>query len=116
MKKAYTITPEEYKFKAEQIRNIEYKYGDKAAYAPETTKKRYDKLVKECAEFPTPANRSANRIFMTNTDLYNLWLNQHTDEPITAKELFNIIKGITEVMSDKISTASYQWDGSSTIM
>lgn len=112
MKKAYTITPEEYKYKAEQIRNIEFKYGDKAAYAPETTKKRYDKFVKECAEFSKPKSS----IFMTNTDLYNLWLNQHTDEPITAKELFNIIKGITEVMSDKISSASYQWDGSSTIM
>ena len=112
MKKAYTITPEEYKYKAEKIRNIEWKYGDKAEYAPETTKKRYDKLVKECAEFPTPANP----LFMENADLYNLWLNQHSDEPITAKELFNIIKGITEVMSNKISSASYQWDGSSTIM
>lgn len=112
MKRAYTITPEGYKHKAEQIRNIEWKYGDNAECAPESTKKRYDKLVKECAEFPIPANP----IFMKNVDLYNLWLNQHTDEPITAEELFNIIKGITEVMSDRICSATYVYGGSSTIM
>ncbi len=112
MKKAYTITLEDYKRKIEKLRIIEQKYGDNAEFASEKIKKTYDKLVKECAEFPKPKNP----LFMESADLYNLWLNRNTDKPITTRELFDITTAVMEVMGRKISSATYQWDGSSTIM
>lgn len=112
MKKKCAITYKEYKEKIEKLHIIEQKYGDNAKFASEKTKKTYDKLVKECAEFPRPSNP----LFMESADLYNLWLNRNTDEPITIRELFDITTAVMEVMSRKISSATYQWDGSSTIM
>ena len=99
MKKSYTITPEEYHKKLEEIRDIKYKYGcsDFATIsenAPERVKKRFNKLIAEVKAFAEPQDS----LFLRNPDLYNLWLNRNTDEPITARELFNIIAGVSEAI------------------
>ena len=98
MNKAYTITPEEYCGKSSEIRRIEYSYGDDAIYAPARIRSHYKNLKKICADFEEPADS----MFMRNADLYNLWLNQDTTEPITARELFNIINGIREELGHMI--------------
>ena len=100
MKKAYAITPDDYRDKVREIRKIDYQYGYEcgpnhcqhrlSSSTPEKTKKRYEKLTEECNTMPKPENH----LFFRNTDLYNLWLNRNTDEPITAQELYNIVAGI----------------------
>ena len=101
MKKAYSITPDQYHEKQVQIRDIAYKNGwynyETGKYrlsdtTPERTRKRFEKLTKECEEMPIPNDKT----FFRGTDIYNLWLNRDTDEPITARELYNIIASISE--------------------
>ena len=118
MKKAYTITPEEYYKKLDEIRKIEYNYGyqcgpDYRQYrlsssTPEKIKKRYEKLKSETENLPKPKDS----VFFRNTDLYNLWLNRETDEPVTAKELFNIVTGISGAIDAAKSAAVWSnFDG-----
>lgn len=111
MKKAYTITPKEYFKKLDELDEIEYRHGEDAKYASERIQKKYKRLTEQTKAFKEPKDA----MFLRNADLYNLWLNKDTDEPITAKELFNIINGITGEMRDDISSATYEYDGS-TIM
>lgn len=121
MKKAYTITPEEYLEKKREIDGIGYRHGrfdrktGKYKLAESTSdrvRKRFDKLTKEVKETPVPNNR----LFFKNPDIYNLWLNRDTDEPITARELYNIVeaigKAIGEAESSARTAASFaNWDG-----
>ena len=121
MKKAYTITPEQYREKQREINKIGYKNG---WYDQKTgrytlcegtnprTRKHFENLTKACDEMPKPKDK---RFFM-DTDIYNLWLNRHTDEPITARELYNIVTAIFGEIEDAENRASYEWDGQSTIM
>lgn len=121
MKKAYTITPEQYREKQREINKIGYKNG---WYDQKTgrytlsegtnprTRKHFENLTKACNEMPKPKDK---RFFM-DTDIYNLWLNRHTDEPITARELYNIVTAIFGEIGDAENRASYEWDGQSTIM
>ena len=121
MKKTYTITPDQYREKQSQINNIGYKNGwydyETNKYrlsdsTPERTRERFEKLTKECEEMPIPSDKT----FFLGTDIYNLWLNRDTDEPITARELYNIIASISEEIKDaessaKSSAAWSNWDG-----
>ena len=121
MKRAYTITPEQYHEKQAQIREIVYKNGrydyETKKYrllssTPERTCKQFEKLTKECEEMPIPSDKT----FFRGTDIYNLWLNRDTDEPITARELYNIIASISEEIKDAESSAKSSavwnnWDG-----
>ena len=121
MKRAYTITPEQYSKKQAQIREIGYKNGrydyETNKYrllssTPERTCKQFEKLTKECEEMPIPSDKT----FFRGTDIYNLWLNRDTDEPITARELYNIIASISEEIKDAESSAKSSavwnnWDG-----
>lgn len=121
MKKAYTITPDQYREKQIQINHIGYKNGysdpktDKYTLSSHTnprTRERFEKLTKECEEMPIPSDKT----FFLGTDIYNLWLNRDTDEPITARELYNIIASISEAIkqaesSAKSSAAWSSWDG-----
>lgn len=121
MKKAYTITPEQYREKQREINKIGYKNGWSD---PKTgiytlsegtnprTRKHFENLTKECDEMPKPKDK----LFFMGTDIYNLWLNRHTDEPITARELYNIIKTVGEAISQAESNAKSSavwdnWDG-----
>lgn len=110
MKKAYSITPDQYHEKKAQIRDIGYKNGwysyETNKYrlsdsTPERTRKRFEKLTKECEEMPIPNDKT----FFRGTDIYNLWLNRDTDEPITARELYNIIASISEEIKSAESMA-----------
>lgn len=101
MKKAYSITPDQYREKQAQIRDIGYKNGwynyETSKYrlsdsTPERTRKRFEKLTKECEEMPIPSDKT----FFRGTDIYNLWLNRDTDEPITSRELYNIVASISQ--------------------
>ena len=121
MKKAYTITPDQYLEKKAEIRKIGYNNGWEdyrtnkyvlSEGTPERTRRRFEKLTKECEEMPMPSDR----IFFRGTDIYNLWLNRDTDEPITARELYNIIASVSEEIkeaeSSARSAAAYSnWDG-----
>lgn len=121
MKKAYAITPEQYHDKRATITAIGYHHGwcnretgeYKLAEGTSTgVKNRFDKLTKEVKETPVPDNR----LFFKNPDIYNLWLNRDTDEPITARELYNIVeaigKAIGEAESSARTAAAYaNWDG-----
>ena len=122
MKKAYTITPDEYHELRQEIHKIDYRYGYECGSGhsqrrlspstPERTRKRYEKLTAECEAMPKPENH----LFFRNPDLYNLWLNRYTNEPITARELYNIVAGIAESIGDaedraKSSAAWSNWDG-----
>lgn len=117
MKRAYTITPEQYHKKQAQIREIGYKNGrydyETNKYrllssTPERTCKQFEKLTKECEEMPIPNDKT----FFRGTDIYNLWLNRDTDEPITARELYNIIASISKEIKDAESSArsAANWD------
>ena len=110
MKRAYTITPEQYHEKQAQIREIVYKNGrydyETKKYrllssTPERTCKQFEKLTKECEEMPIPKDKT----FFRGTDIYNLWLNRDTDEPITARELYSIIANISEEIKSAESMA-----------
>ena len=46
-----------------------------------------------------------DKTFFRGTDIYNLWLNRDTDEPITARELYNIIASISKEIKDAESSA-----------
>ena len=121
MKKAYTITPEQYHDKRAEITAIGYRHGwqnrETGEYkladgTSDRVRKRFDKLTKEVKETPVPDNR----LFFKNPDIYNLWLNRDTDEPITARELYNIVeaigKAIGEAESSARTAAAYaNWDG-----
>lgn len=118
MKKAYTITPAEYVEKKRKIEEIGYKNGwfkpergeyELARDTPERIKGRFDKLTKEVKETPIPKEN----IFFINEDLYNLWLNRDTDEPITARELYSIVSAIGWAIKDAEGRAisSAIWDG-----
>ena len=125
MKKAYTITPEKYEKNRDTIYDIKYKYnyphegswryldGTTADdHTPEKVKKKYNKAVEENKTFVKPEND----IFLSNTDIYNLYLNRDTDEPITAREFYNIVtallSGIDEA-EDRAETSAVwsNWDG-----
>jgi hypothetical protein len=122
MKKAYTITPEEYREKQKEINDIDYKYGYDcgrnhschrlSVKTPEKVRQRYEELNKECNEMPMPNSG----VYFRGTDIYNLWLNRNNDEPITARELYNIVTAIFGEIGDAENRASYEWDGQSTIM
>lgn len=110
MKKAYKITPAQYKAKQEEIKRIGYKNGWDDRETGEwrlsddtnpRTRKHFENLVKECEEMPKPSNK----VFFKGTEIYNLWLNRYTDEPITASELYNIVESIAEVISEAESRA-----------
>jgi hypothetical protein len=125
MKKAYTITPERYEDNKKVIDKIKYKYDypqDKGwkyldgttaeERIPESVKNKYKKTAEENKAFEVPKNK----IFLSNADIYNLYLNRDTDEPITARELYNIVTAIFGEIEDAENRASYEWDGQSTIM
>ena len=125
MKQSYNITPKQYKENKKLIRDIkakynypqekEWKYLDGTTaddHTPEKVKKQYKKAVEENKAFEAPKNR----VFLANTDIYNLYLNRDTDEPITARELYNIVTAIFGEIEDAENRASYEWDGQSTIM
>ena len=116
MKKAYTITPEKYRKNQETIGDIKYKYGYplEAGWRllggdiPETIKKKADKATSENASVEKPENG----LYFRNKDIYNLWLNRDTDEPITARELFNIVEAISEAIDGARSAAAWSnYDG-----
>ena len=108
MKKAYTITPDRYTENNGIIRDVEYNYGHQESEetymgfkfktvvdiedVPKYKRKRYERAVRENAEVVKPSLN--NSIFFYNEDNYNLWLNRDTDEPITARELYNIVRAI----------------------
>jgi len=115
MKKAYTITPEKYKKNRETICDIKRKYnypqdsgwtyfdGTTAEdHTPESVKEKYKKAKKENDAFKVPDDD----IFLGNPDIYNLWLNRNTDEPITAKELYNIVTALLSTIDDAENRAS----------
>lgn len=110
MKKAYTITPEQYREKRKEIERIGYKNGHsdpktgRYTLSEETnprTRKHFENLTKECDEMPIPDDKT----FFLGTDIYNLWLNRHSDEPVTARELYNIIAIISGEIKDAKSMA-----------
>ena len=125
MKKAYTITPEKYKKNRETICDIKrkYNYPQESGWryldgttaddrTPEKVKEQYKKAVEENKTFVKPKND----IFLSNTDIYNLWLNRDTDEPITARELYNIVSRLLEEIEDAEDRAESSaiwsnWDG-----
>ena len=93
MKQAYKMKLEDYWKKRGQVNDIRYRYS--VGYndtlnekTPEKVVKRYKKLKTEMEEMPKPDSQ----LFFLNTDIYNLWLNRDTDEPITARELYNILE------------------------
>ena len=117
MKKAYTITPAQYKTKQYEINRIGYNNGwmletGEWKLSDDTnprTRKHFENLVKECEEMPKPKNK----VFFRGTDIYNLWLNRHSDEPVTARELYNIVESIAEAISEAESRATRSaadWD------
>ena len=125
MKQSYNITPKQYKDNKTIIRNIKEKYnypqekgwryldGTTAEeHTPEKVKNQYKKAVEENKAFEIPKNK----VFLANTDIYNLYLNRDTDEPITARELYNIVSCLLEEIEDTEDRAeSYSiwngWDG-----
>ena len=118
MKKAYKLTPEEYKTKCEEIRGIVYHHGYHSNqtgkdYLSENTservRNRYEKLKAEVDETEIPDDF----FFFHNADLYNLYLNRDTDEPITARELYNIVSAISKAVKDAKDSAvsSSYWNG-----
>lgn len=115
MKKAYTISPEQYRANEVLIYEIKNKYnypqeggwryldGTTAEeHTPESVKKKWKKATEENKKFKKPRSR----FFTKNDDLYNLWLNRDTDEPVTARELYNIVASIREAIADAESRAS----------
>lgn len=77
------------------IREIEYKYGDNVADMPKTTAKRYEKAKKEMAKIEFPTDDDYVRFFDTRTpELYDLWLGRESDEPVSKRELYAIVKDI----------------------
>ena len=112
MKKAYKITPEQYRKNLYEIREIGYKNGWSdpntgicrlANNTNPRTRKRFENLKKECDEMPIPKDKT----FFLGTDIYNLWLNRDTDEPVTARELYNIVADLSKAISDAKSSSSY---------
>lgn len=113
MKKAYKLTPIEYRINEKYIKNVEYQYGNDVSSYPKEVARKYRKAVKENKSVETPGR---NSIFFTNETMYNLWLNRDTDEPITARELYSIVEGIAEAIdkaesSAKTAAAYANWDG-----
>lgn len=118
MRKAYTITPDEYREKRREINNIGYKNGwndpktGRYTLSEGTgpgTRKRFENLTRECDGMPKPEDK----LFFMGTDIYNLWLNRDTDEPVTARELYNIIKTVGDAISQAESNArssAVVWD------
>ena len=97
MKKAYKLTPEDCWRKQGQIREIEYKYKNTVTGeidASPRIAKRHKKLTEEVNSMPLPPCQ----LFMNNADIYNLWLNKNTSEPVTAKELYNIVSAMMRHM------------------
>ena len=77
------------------IREIEYKYGKNVADMPKTTAKRYEKVKKEMTEIEVPKGEDYPRFFEPRTpELYNLWLGRESDEPVSKRELYAIVKDI----------------------
>lgn len=118
MKRAYTITPEQYHEKRKEIERIGYKNGHTdpqtgkytlSSYTAPITRKRFENLTKECDEMPIPDDKT----FFLGTDIYNLWLNRHSDEPVTAKELYNIVASISQAIKQAESSArsAANWSG-----
>ena len=118
MKKEYTITPAEYKAKVREINDIGYRHGhfnrergeyELANNVPDRVRNRFNKLRMEVEQTPRPKDK----IFFANEDLYNLWLNRDTDEPITARELYNIVLTIgREIESaENRAVSSATWNG-----
>ena len=112
MKQAYNITPEEYGRYHAEMCGIVYNHGHHdnltgKDYISEGTssrvKNRYEKLKKIVGETVKPENP----FFFRNTDLYNLYLNRYRDEPITAKELYNIVSEISKAIDDVRSSAGW---------
>ena len=118
MKRAYTITPEQYHEKRKEIEHIGYKNGHSdpqtgkytlSPYTNPRTRKHFENLTKECDEMPIPDDKT----FFLGTDIYNLWLNRHSDEPVTAKELYNIVASISQAIKQAESSArsAANWSG-----
>ena len=125
MKQSYNITPKQYKDNEKVIDKIKYKYnypqekgwryldGTTAEeHTPEKVKEQYKKAVEENKAFAKPKND----IFLSNTDIYNLYLNRDTDEPITAMELYNIVSCLLDEIEDAEDRAESSsiwdnWDG-----
>lgn len=87
--------PAKYYELLQTIRDIEYKYGDNVANMPKSTAKRYEKALSEIAEIETPEGEDYARFFDTRTpELYDLWLGRESDEPVSKRELYAIVKDI----------------------
>lgn len=111
MKKAYTITPNKYRENVKLQNNTRWKYGE-VKYAPESLRKKCTKAAEENLNVQLPEDE----LFFENADIYNLWLNRDTDEPITARELYEIVMAIGKSIKDAESNARTaaawsNWDG-----
>ena len=122
MKQSYNITPKQYNDNRYIIRKSKEKYNypqekgwryldgtTSEERTPEKVKEQYKKAVEENNAFDVPKNK----VFLANTDIYNLYLNRDTDEPITARELYNIVSCLLEEIEDAEDRAesSSIWDG-----
>lgn len=109
MKKAYTITPAQRQENIKIMSNARYHYGS-LANAPEEVKARCRKAAEENA---TITELPKDDLFLENEVMYNLFLNRDTDEPITARELYIIVRTIKEAIDEaerSAKLASANWD------
>lgn len=105
MKKAYTITPEQYRENIRIMDKARYQYGD-LANAPERTRKKCTKAASENLKVERPEDR----LFFENEAIYNLWLNRDTDEPITARELYTIVATLAQEIRNAASSVRVAYD------
>ena len=76
---------------------------------PEEIKKRYRQLQRKVRDFK---KIPVQKFFLGNDMLYTLWCNRESSDSITAKELYEIVIGISDAI-DKVATdvAYSSYDG-----
>ena len=133
MKQSYAIGPEKYSKNIDTMNEIEYNTGythkdakkvnpftgkTKAESTPKNLVTKYEKAYAENKQFEKQLPKGEEReeflesAFCENDTMFNLWLNRNTDEPITARELYQVVKVLLGEVDDAETRASLSgWDG-----